>query len=120
MILVVDDEAGVRQFVSAALAQRGYTVVQASSAEEAWGILEKSRPELLITDIVMPGGNGVQLAARAHKLQPQLRAIFITGYADQFRDELGSSVCLSKPFTTTSLLFAVESAIGPPGTKAAG
>jgi CheY-like chemotaxis protein len=115
MVLVVDDDAGVRRFVSATLEERGYTVVQAASAEEAWSILEHSRLDLLITDIVMPGANGLQLAARAHKIQPHIRAIFITGYAEQFRDELSGSVCLSKPFMPASLLFAVESAIGSPG-----
>jgi CheY-like chemotaxis protein len=117
MILVVDDEAGIRQFVRVALEQAGYEVAEAPDAEEAWRIVEQSQPELLLTDIVMPGADGLHLAARAHKLRPQLRAIFLTGYAEQYCDELSGSVCLSKPFTVSALLSAVESAIGHPHPK---
>lgn len=114
MILVVDDEGEVREVVRLALEQAGYEVVQASNAEEAWQILERSQPELILTDIVMPGENGLQLAARAHKLNPQIHAIFMSGFAEQYRDELSGSICLSKPFTIAALLAAVEGAIGHP------
>jgi CheY-like chemotaxis protein len=117
MVLVVDDEAEVRRFVRSVLEQAGYAVAEAANAEEAWRILEQDQPELLLTDIVMPGATGLQLAARAHKLRPQLRAIFMTGYAEQYRDELSGSVCLSKPFTVAALISAVESAIGHPRPK---
>jgi len=114
MILVVDDEGAVRELVRLALEQAGYEVTQASNAEEAWQILERSQPELLLTDIVMPGENGLQLAARAHRLNPRIHAIFMSGFAEQYRDELSGSICLSKPFTIAALLAAVEGAIGHP------
>ena len=114
MILVVDDDGNVRQFVRFALEDAGYSVAEAAGAEEAWKILEQNPPALLLTDIVMPGANGLVLAARAHKLKPDLRVIFMTGFAQEYRDELSGSVCLSKPFSVAMLLSAVESAIGHP------
>jgi two-component system cell cycle response regulator CpdR len=114
MILVVDDDANVRQFVRLALEDAGYSVTAAASADEAWRILQQSPPDLLLTDIVMPGANGLVLAARAHKLKPDLHVIFMTGFAQEYHDELSGSVCLSKPFSIATLLSAVESAIGHP------
>jgi DNA-binding NtrC family response regulator len=117
MILVVDDDANVRQFVQLALEDAGYSVMEAAGADEAWRILEQNPPDLLLTDIVMPGANGLVLAARAHKLRPDLRVIFMTGFAQEYSDELSGSVCLSKPFSVGMLLSAVESAIGHPHEK---
>jgi len=115
----VDDEPVVRQFVRLALEDAGYEVAEASSGEEAWPILEQRQPDLLLTDIVMPGTSGLQLAARAHKLLPHLSAIFMTGFAEKYRDELSGSVCLSKPFSIATLISTVESAIGHPRPRTA-
>lgn len=114
MILVVDDDAGVRGFLRMALENAGYEVGEATGSEEALRLFESNYYDLLITDIVMPGTDGLQLAARAHHLSPGLRVIFMTGFAAKYEEELSGSVCLSKPFTLGSLLAAVESAIGLP------
>jgi two-component system, cell cycle response regulator CpdR len=118
VILVVDDDASVRRFVRAALENAGYQVGEAAASEEALRLFESNYYDLLIADIVMPGVNGLQLAAGAHHLSPGLRVIFMSGFTAQYEEELSGSVCLSKPFTVAALLGAVESAIGLPRKKA--
>lgn len=120
MILIVDDESGVRYFVRAVLEMAGYIVEEAAGTAEALRILDHTRPELLITDIVMPEGNGFKLAARAHRIYPTLSVIFVTGYSDKYEDELSGTIYLAKPFTAASLLSAVENAIGFPRGRAGG
>jgi two-component system cell cycle response regulator CpdR len=120
MILVVDDESTVREFVGTALRRAGYEVKEAASAEEALQIIQNQRPALLLTDIVMPGENGLVLAAKAHHFHHGLRAIFMTGFAAKFQEELSGSVCLAKPFSITELLSTVENAIGLPHRSTAG
>ena len=108
VILIVDDEREIRELVSMILERAGHQVVQAQSAKEALGILERQSPDLLLTDIVMPEMSGLALAARAHHLQPGIRVMFMSGFASQYEEELSGSVCLSKPFTASQLLAAVE------------
>lgn len=117
MILVVDDERHIRNLVRIILAERGgYRVTEAASADEALRILQERllEPQLLLTDIVMPGMSGLALAARAHQLRPSLPVIFMTGFADEFQAELSGSVCLRKPFKAPELLTAVRDVIGLP------
>ena len=120
MILIVDDDSGVRRFVRGVLEKAGYIVDEAAGSAEALPLLESHSFDLLLTDVVMPEMVGFKLAARAHRLQPNLRVIFMTGFTAQYEDELSGSVVLSKPFTVATLLTAVESAIGLPRTKMAG
>ena len=117
MILVVDDEQHVRKLVRAILAERGgYRVTEAACADEALQILQERllEPQLLLTDIVMPGMSGLALAARAHQLRPSLPVIFMTGFADEYQAELSGSVCLRKPFKPPELLSVIQNLIGPP------
>jgi DNA-binding NtrC family response regulator len=120
VILVVDDESGVRHFVRTALEIAGYTVADAAEAAEALRILDHTHPELLITDVVMPEMNGFKLAAHAHRLYPTLSVIFMTGYSAKYEAELSGTIFLAKPFTVSSLLNAVENAIGLPHGRAGG
>ena len=71
-------------------------------------------PQLLLTDIVMPGVNGLSLAARAHHIRPSLPVIFMTGFADEYQAQLSGSVCLRKPFKAAELITAIEDVIGRP------
>lgn len=116
MILVVDDESQIRTLVRVLVEQAGYSVMEASNAEEALRIVEQqSPPQLLLTDIVMPGMNGLTLAARAHHLRPTLPVIFMTGFANEYQAQLSGSVCLRKPFKPAELITAIQDVIGPPG-----
>lgn len=116
MILVVDDERDVRTLVRLLAERAGYRVAEAGNAEEALRILEERilEPQLLLTDIVMPGMSGLALAAQAHQLRPSLQVIFMTGFADEYQAQLSGSVCLRKPFKAADLLTAIQDVIGPP------
>jgi CheY-like chemotaxis protein len=121
VILIVDDEEYVRTFVRQLAERAGYDVIEAANGEEALRALHQyvPGPELLLTDIVMPGMSGLELAAQAHHLQPAMPVIFMSGFASQYEDELSGSVCLRKPFRATELLAAIQDVIGPAHTKSA-
>lgn len=116
MILVVDDEKDVRNLVRLLAERAGYRVTEAPNAEEALRLIEERllEPQLLLTDIVMPGINGLGLAARAHHMRPSLPVIFMTGFADEYQAQLSGSVCLRKPFKAAELITAIEDVIGRP------
>jgi two-component system, cell cycle sensor histidine kinase and response regulator CckA len=83
-ILLVEDESEVREVAVTALRSYGYAVIEAADAEQACR-LYSSREEpihLLLTDVVMPGMNGVELAKRLRSFDPQLKVVFVSGYAD--------------------------------------
>lgn len=115
LILVVDDEAEIRRFVRSVLEQTGHMVVEASQAEEAIRVLrgQVPRPDVLLTDIVMPGINGIALAAQAHQMIPALHVVFMSGFSRDYTAELTGSICISKPFKPAELVAAIRSALGP-------
>jgi len=116
LILVVDDEREIRNLVRIMAERAGYRVQEAASAEEALQLLEERmlEPKLLLTDIVMPGMNGLALAAQVHHIRPTLPVIFMTGFANEYQAELCGSVCIRKPFRAPELLSAIADVIGPP------
>jgi CheY-like chemotaxis protein len=84
-VLVVEDDPDVRDLAVEILEMNGYVVRSAGNGAEALAILRRERDiGLIFTDIVMPGGmNGAQLAEAALRIQPDLRILFASGYADQ-------------------------------------
>jgi two-component system cell cycle sensor histidine kinase/response regulator CckA len=121
VILVVDDEKDIRQLVRILAERAGYRVTEAASGEEALQILQEKllEPQLLLTDIVMPGMSGLTLAARAHQLRPSLPVMFMSGFANEYQEELSGSVCLRKPFKAPELLSAIQDVIGLPRVEGA-
>ena len=113
IILVVEDEATVRNMTVASLRELGYTVVHAPSAEDALPLLE-SHPDisLLLTDIVLPGLNGRQLADHATARMPHLKVLFTTGYTRNAIIHNGivdpGLAFLAKPFTLAQLANKVD------------
>ena len=83
-LLLVEDEPQVRAVVEAMLKPLGYTVLAAGSASEAITIAESSphAPDLLLTDVVMPGGSGRELSDTLMQRFPSLRVLFMSGYTD--------------------------------------
>ena len=83
-VLVVDDEKSIRQLVADTLEPLGYHVIIAASGEDALNILKKlERPvDLLITDVIMPGMHGKELADKLHEFQPDTRVLYMSGYTD--------------------------------------
>jgi two-component system, cell cycle sensor histidine kinase and response regulator CckA len=108
-VLLVEDEEGVRQLTREYLETNGYTVIQAADGHSA---LELARAHqgtihLLVTDVVMPGISGRELAERVAKIRPGLRTLYMSGYTDQAVMQHGmlesGSVLLQKPFTMDAL-----------------
>ncbi len=113
-ILLVEDEEGLRGLNARGLASRGYTVLEAGNGVEAINILEKSegRVDLVVSDVVMPEMDGPTLARELRSRDPDLKIIFVSGYAeDAFQKRLpenGRFAFLPKPFTLKQLVEAVK------------
>lgn len=110
-ILLVDDEAPSRVLMTIILNQAGYTVQSASDGCEAARRLQgEDDISLLVTDLAMPGMNGVELARFAKSLRPNLPVLFVSGHLDCF--PVSPNVpSIAKPFTPFELIAAVESAL---------
>lgn len=113
-ILVVEDEQGVRGILHRVLREHGYTVWVASSGQEALCLIDDTpvQIDLLVTDVVMPGLNGPELAMALRDRQPNIRTLFLSGYAEQdiLRDQIlrHQASFLAKPFSTRTLLAKVH------------
>jgi two-component system cell cycle sensor histidine kinase/response regulator CckA len=114
VVLLVEDEAPVRAFASRALRMRGFTVVEADSAEAALSALSDPRLEvdIFVTDVVMPGMDGPTWVKEALRERPGVKVVFVSGYAEdhfaQEREELPEAVFLSKPFSLNDLTQTVQ------------
>jgi two-component system cell cycle sensor histidine kinase/response regulator CckA len=113
-ILLVEDEEAVRSFAARALKLRGYTVLDAESGEAALEIVQRYADviHLLITDVVMPNMDGPTLVRAATKLQPDIRVIYMSGYAEDVFRRLGERTeevhFLPKPFGLKQLVAKVK------------
>jgi len=114
VVLLVEDEAPVRAFASRALRLRGYTVLEADSAEQALKTLEDPTLEVdvFVTDVVMPGMDGPSWVRLALEDRPNVRVIFVSGYAEDCLSEgqarIPNSVFLPKPFSLNDLTATVQ------------
>lgn len=108
-ILLVEDEAFVREVAGEVLRSAGYRVLAAKDAAEAWHIFEEADPEvdLLLTDVILPGESGRRLAERLRGRNPLLPVLLATGYGEQMGRETGEP-CLAKPFSSEDLLGRVR------------
>jgi CheY-like chemotaxis protein len=100
--LLVDDEDLVRQSTADMLNELGYSVVEAASAEEALALIESKRFDLLITDHLMPGVSGTELARTIRTIKPGMPVLLISGYAEAEGIE-PDLPRLTKPFRTDEL-----------------
>ena len=115
-VLVVDDEEPVREFVRRVLDEAGYTTSLAGSGPEALRVFsEQGTPDLLLSDVNMPGMRGDELAAAMRLQVPDLKVLYLTGFADQLFSERGllweGEAYLDKPCTVKGLLEAVTLAL---------
>jgi PAS domain S-box-containing protein len=113
-ILLVEDESGVRNLAALVLRSNGYNVLEAADGAEALQIVEKHREaiDLLLTDVVMPGMSGRQLADKVKMLRPGMRVLFQSGYTDDAVVHHGvrraESAFLQKPYTAAVLTHKVR------------
>jgi CheY-like chemotaxis protein len=117
-ILVAEDEDGVRELTVQALQRRGYRVLQAPSGEAAIEVARSfdSTIHLLITDVVMPGMKGPELADRLRAMRPGIRVLLMSGYAADVvtTTDLKEATLLSKPFSPAALTKAVTAILDVP------
>jgi PAS domain S-box-containing protein len=117
-VLVVEDEPAMREVTADILSEAGYRVSCAEGSDAALAILARASvpPDLLLTDVVLPGMSGPQLVQRARSLFPAMRVAFVSGYT---RDAVlglgvgpaGGVTLLQKPFTSQALLQRVREAL---------
>ena len=113
-ILLVEDEKFVRDVACEILEAEGYEVLSARTGMEALNLFKHSGPiQLLVTDMVMPGMNGRDLADKLTSICPGLKTLYMSGYNEEFGDHplpsLDASLpFLSKPFTAESLSAKVK------------
>ncbi len=124
-VLVVDDDADLREVVSEALADAGYEVANAEDGRAALDLLKKSPhlPAVVLLDVMMPVMNGIELA-RAMRRDPRLAPLAIvvfTAHADHVRvaEAVGAVASLTKPLKLQSLLDTIERATRAPHAAAA-
>lgn len=120
-ILLVEDEAFVREVTGEVLRSAGYEVLTAKDAAEAASVYT-ARPggvELLLSDVVMPGENGRALAKRLRRENPELKVLLVSGYAEQMGQPGAEEECLAKPFSTDVLLRRVRRMLDRPGLPTA-
>ena len=116
-VLLVEDEDAVRSFAARALGQRGYQVLEASTGTEALDVFESHQGDvdLVLSDVVMPEMDGPTLMEKLRRDRPDLKIIFISGYAeDSFRKHLADNedfMFLQKPFDLKELAAAVKAAL---------
>ncbi|AIG01120.1 putative two-component sensor histidine kinase [Pseudomonas fluorescens] len=118
-VLIIEDDPAVRVLVSQVLSELGYAFVEAADANSALPIIESSqRIDLLISDVGLPGMNGRQLAEIGRQMRPDLKVLFITGYAEHAAVRGGfldpGMQLITKPFTFELLTAKVREMIHTP------
>lgn len=116
-ILIVDDEAPMRQFLHTALVTAGYDSVVASDGTDALATLEREGPfDAIVTDVMMPQMRGYELAQRARRLESTIKVLYVTGFSDALFKEKPQlwedEAFLEKPCTPDSLLEALSLLVG--------
>ncbi|MDZ7894504.1 MAG: response regulator [Sphingobium sp.] len=110
-ILLAEDDDVMRKYLARALENAGYEVVSVDRGTEALPLIEKERFDLLLTDIVMPEMDGIELAQHAAQIAPDMRVMFITGFAAvtlKAGKTMPQAKVLSKPFHLRDLVLEVE------------
>ena len=114
-VLIVDDDELAVELMVEALTTEGLNLISSTNETEAISILEREPPDLLATDVYMPGMRGQELVRRARAIRPGLAALVITGWSEHINSadwvELTDCALLYKPFTITELRAAVAGAL---------
>lgn len=112
VILIVDDEEGLREGLSRLLEGEGYAIVAAETGEEALQILQQSHIDLVLTDMRMPGMSGIDLLKKIRESYGELGVIILTGYGqiESYIEAMNSGAIeyVSKPFKVNELKFIVN------------
>lgn len=113
-ILIVDDEPEILSLTSEVLMLRGYEIITAKDGKSAFDIFSKDRDkiDLIITDIIMPNMDGKMLMESIHKIKPEMKFLFVSGYSENILGKKGISVnddiFIQKPWTIDKLLKKIN------------
>lgn len=110
-ILLAEDDRVMREYLTRALERSGYSVSAVDRGTEAMPLLQTERFDLLLTDIVMPEMDGIELAQKASEIAPDMRVMFITGFAAvtlRAGQQVPQARVLSKPFHLRDLVLEVD------------
>jgi two-component system cell cycle response regulator CpdR len=110
-ILLAEDEQAMREYLTRALVRSGYEVVAVDRGTAAVPLLENENFDLLLTDIVMPEMDGIELARHCNIVSPETEVMFITGFSGvalSVGESMPSAKVLSKPFHLKDLVLEVE------------
>ena len=110
-VLLAEDDAVMREFLARALEKSGYDVQSVDRGTAAIPLLEAEKFDLLLTDIVMPEMDGIELAQKAAIMAPEMRVMFITGFAAvtlKAGQALPQAKVLSKPFHLRDLVLEID------------
>ncbi|MBM4135870.1 MAG: sigma-54-dependent Fis family transcriptional regulator [Nitrospira sp.] len=115
VVLVVDDEEGIRESLSGILEDEGYEVLTSSSGEEAIGVIKEQSPDLILLDIWLPGMDGIQTLEEIKTIKPELPVIMISGHGNieiaVKSTRIGAYDFLEKPLSLERVLISVKRAI---------
>lgn len=125
-VLVVEDDVMIRGLLNTGLTNRGFTVLTALGGHEALRTFEAKRPDLIVTDLMMPNGNGLELIAAVRAINKSTGIVVISGGgllngrdALTSARELGADAVLRKPFTMTELTSSLQKALARSQTSGA-
>jgi DNA-binding response OmpR family regulator len=117
-ILVIDDEEALRRLVARVLRAEGHTVREAANGREGLRLFREARPALLITDIIMPGQEGIETIIELRREAPEFPILAISGGGEgmylKLAASLGATETLAKPFGADELLAAVAALLSAP------
>src|SRR4030042_5192631 len=115
VVLIVDDEEGIRESLSGIFEDEGYNVLTSSSGEEALRILKEQNPELILLDVWLPGIDGVQTLKDIKNMKPDLPVIMISGHGNielaVKATKMGAYDILEKPLSLERVLLAAKRAL---------
>ncbi len=118
-VLLVDDEEIICDIIASDLQEDGYKIQTAHNGHDAWKRFQEQKYDLVITDVRMPNGDGVELLDRIRKIDQHVPIVlFMTGYKDISDEEAiqrGATAILQKPFTNKILKAEIDRYLGPAG-----
>lgn len=118
-ILLAEDEEAMRTYLKRALENAGYSVEAVDRGTAALPLLQREKFDLLLSDIIMPEMDGIELAQHCAEVSPQTKVMFITGFAAvtlKANQEAPQAKVLSKPFHLRDLVLEVDRVFGLPST----
>ena len=119
-VLIVDDEPDIIEIVQFAIENEGYETLTASNAKEALAVFDQSEVDLIISDVRMPGGDGIELLDGVMERENSKPVIFVTGFSDLSVPEAldrGAAAVFSKPIDTQALIQVINESLQPPENK---